>query len=406
MRILALQPRLAASPWPDEHLTLFPERRAGTLFPLGLALAAEILARAHEVETLDENVTGSVASPLAWDMIAVHATLASLPRILELSDATRGTPVRLLAGGPLATACPELLADRCDLLLLGEAEPLAERLLATVETPARGVRIGPGPRATDLHAPDPSRFPQGAELVPYELARGCDHGCRFCGTPVSFPGGRIAKPRERVAGEVAALAGGGSARALFVVDDDAAADPELFARLLAELSRHGMRAVAKARADSLAALPGGLDLSPLAYLNVVLRERPEDPPPGPAERALIAGFARRRVRVEATLLFGHPADDESLLATFETFLRGLPLTKICLLPVMPLPREGDPRATNLAVPVPRARALEHAFAACGLAPERWLAFVARARETMAREGFAALKAALSAAGGPGGEESR
>lgn len=403
MRILALNPLPADAARIDEHIERFPERRAGTLFPLGLALAAEVLARIHEVECRDERIDGPLAPPFRHDLIALPVTVASFPRLREIRRATRDAGVRLLAGGPLATTAPDLVSPHADLLVRGEIEPLAEALLAALDRPGDAgtpVALGPGARTDPPRAPDPRRFPPGAELIPYELARGCTHGCAFCDTPGLFPGGRRVKPPAQVAEEIARITAHAAESdapppTLFLTDDDAAADPDLLAAALGALAGAGMRIVAKARAASLARLPDDLDLAPILFLNIVCRDRPADPLPGDAERDLIGRLAARRLRVEATVVAGHPGDDAAVLARIESFLAGLPVTKICLHPVLPLPgRAGHDRHLAALLAGDRDAALEAALEPSAIPPAEWRRFVAAVRAGMARDGLAALKRAL------------
>jgi radical SAM superfamily enzyme YgiQ (UPF0313 family) len=156
-------------------------------------------------------------APLA-DFAVIAVTISFELDILNLVDMLRraGLPVLaaerdedaplIVAGGPVPTANPELLAPLVDACFVGEAEGQVDRLadiLVETATAPRSERRRALARLPGLYVPDESALPvarlQLADLDPYpvhslvltrntefgdmyliEIARGCSRGCRFC----------------------------------------------------------------------------------------------------------------------------------------------------------------------------------------------------------------------------------
>jgi len=136
---------------------------------------------------------------LNWTTLLRRAGLPVLARERGDGDAL------VLAGGPAVTANPEPLADVCDAFVIGEVEPVLDRLLDALRlllserreqvldalaaipgiyVPGRSrsverqvcSNLDASPTQTVIYT-DNTEF---GDMHLMEIARGCGHGCRFC----------------------------------------------------------------------------------------------------------------------------------------------------------------------------------------------------------------------------------
>ncbi|MDD1672557.1 MAG: TIGR04013 family B12-binding domain/radical SAM domain-containing protein [Methanomicrobiales archaeon] len=95
-----------------------------------------------------------------------------------------------IAGGPHATACYHEVASFTDYVVVGEGERTLPRLLACIESGARGVP--PGVATKDTFHPAEycvilNAFPPFSTIKGYiEISRGCPFHCGYCQTPRIF----------------------------------------------------------------------------------------------------------------------------------------------------------------------------------------------------------------------------
>ena len=136
---------------------------------------------------------------LNWTTLLRRAGVPVLAR-----ERGEGDPL-VIAGGPAVTANPQPLADICDAFVIGEVEPVLDRLLGAlrlilserrdevldelalipgVYVPDRSalverqvcLNLDATPTQTIIHT-DNTEF---GDMHLLEIARGCGHGCRFC----------------------------------------------------------------------------------------------------------------------------------------------------------------------------------------------------------------------------------
>ena len=220
MKIYLIAPRNPESFWTFDRI--LPSLGKKCLFPnLSLPTVAGITPREHEVVLCDENVE-EVDFETDADIVGLTGYVVHEKRIFELAQEFRRRGKFVVAGGPLATLCPEKLRDRVDVLFVDEAEytwPQFLRDYAAGEWKAEynqhekpSMHDSPLPRF-DLLKIDLYR------TMTIQFARGCPFNCEFCDIIIMY--GR--KPRTKTVAQVMAEVGEIhrlGIRNIFVVDDN------------------------------------------------------------------------------------------------------------------------------------------------------------------------------------------
>ena len=220
LKIYLVAPKNPESFWTFDRI--LPSLKKKCVFPnLSLPTVAGITPPGHEVLLCDENVEPIDFSTDA-DIIGLTGYVVHSKRIFELAEEFRRRGKFVVAGGPLASLCPEQLRDKVDVVFVDEAEYTWPEFLKDyeagqwraeyrqVEKPS--MHDSPLPRF-DLLKVDRYR------TMTIQFARGCPFNCEFCDIIVMY--GR--KPRTKrvaqVLAEVAEIDRLGL-RQIFVVDDN------------------------------------------------------------------------------------------------------------------------------------------------------------------------------------------
>jgi radical SAM superfamily enzyme YgiQ (UPF0313 family) len=197
-------------------------------------LAGLTPSKDYEVHLVDENVD-IVDTNTPADIVAITSTTASAPRAKKIADAFRMKGVPVVMGGIHATVLPDEVAEYADAVVIGEAEPVWEEVLADA---ARG-SLKPRYQQTELSdligLPIPRRglLSSGRYLCPntVQTARGCPHACTFCSVSTVAGRGYRFRPIPDVIEEMRGLHGW-----VGLIDDNIAGKPsrakELFEAMI------------------------------------------------------------------------------------------------------------------------------------------------------------------------------
>ena len=222
MKLLLINPRYPESFWSFRWAVreILPNKRMLNP-PLGLATLAALCPPNWQVTIVDENVESIPLAPEV-DMVGVCGMGVQFPRQRELLEYYRHGGYYVVAGGSLASLCPERFAACADTVVAGEAEYIWRQFCADFErgssqplyreTGAVNLADSPTPRF-DLLKLD--RY----TTATLQFSRGCPYRCEFCDIIVMF--GR--KPRHKslaqIEDELDALRTLG-AHNVFFVDDN------------------------------------------------------------------------------------------------------------------------------------------------------------------------------------------
>jgi radical SAM superfamily enzyme YgiQ (UPF0313 family) len=201
MKIYLIAPKNPESFWTFDRI--LPSLKKKCLFPnLSLPTVAGITPREHEIELCDENVE-PIDFDTDADIVGLTGYVVHEKRIFELAQEFRRRGKFVVAGGPLASLCPEKLRDKVDVVFVDEAEytwPQFLRDYASGEWKAEynqhekpSMHDSPLPRF-DLLKIDEYR------TMTIQFARGCPFNCEFCDIIVMY--GR--KPRTKTVAQVMA----------------------------------------------------------------------------------------------------------------------------------------------------------------------------------------------------------
>lgn len=174
---------------------------------LGLLTLAGMTPAQHRiqyVEVPDVNLMESL--PRDLDLAAISSYSAQIDEAYALAQRFKAMGVPTIIGGPHVTALPDEAAKYCDVVVMGEGEPVWPQIL---EDAARG-QLQPRYSA-DAGTYDLADAPMPAfellDISKYnrltvQTSRGCPHHCEFCASSVILTNRYKQKPVDKVLAEI------------------------------------------------------------------------------------------------------------------------------------------------------------------------------------------------------------
>jgi radical SAM superfamily enzyme YgiQ (UPF0313 family) len=246
VKALLIWPRFPPSFWGFEGaLEMLPER--AIVPPLGLITVAALCPSTWKLRVLDLAFEELRDEDLLWaDLVMVSAMHAQRASANEVLDRARAFGRRTLMGGPWASSEPDLLLERADHVLAGEAEEVFADIADALEkgTARRLYRVA--------DKPDMSRSPiprydllhrDKYTTMPVQFSRGCPFQCEFCDIITIYGRRPRAKSPEQLIRELDTIRELGWRNEVFIVDDNFIGNHKLASALTRELAvwqeRHG-----------------------------------------------------------------------------------------------------------------------------------------------------------------------
>lgn len=316
-------------------------------FPqLTMPLIAGLTPREHQVTHTDE-IVDRVRFDAPADLVGITAPTPSALHAYALADEFRRRGVKVVLGGPHATALPEEAAQHADAVVVGEAEDTWPGVIEDARRDKlQGVYVSTR-RASLAGMPTPRwdlirgrRYGKSVTIA----TRGCPHRCDYCTIPLLYgPGTMRYRPIEEVVREVATS----PTRAVVFWDDNIGANPryakELFRALTplkkwwtsqctANAVRDGEFVELAARSGCKALFLGFESISQesLQATNKA-HNRVED------YRRLIADLHRNGVAVHLGIMFGFDQDDVGIFRRTAKFLEEAAVDVATISMVVPMP---------------------------------------------------------------------
>ncbi len=359
----------------EDPLTLKARERELIRFPqLTMPYLAALTPEPWQVTHTDE-ITRAVDLGLACDLVGITAATAGAPHAYDLAGAFRARGIPVVMGGPHASLLPYEVAQQVDLVVVGEAERIWERVLqdveretsyaagrhlldaaigAEVEVLPTGARIYRCSLPADLKGLPPARrdlihhggwnrwwATRGAIIA----TRGCPHHCDYCTIPLIYPQGRQMRfrPVEEVVAEIEAIPDKG----IVFWDDNLGANAQYAKELFRAMvplkrwwtSQTTMAAVQDDEFLRLAALSGckalflGLESVNQGSLDEVGKQHNGVL----GYRRLLERFHEHGIAVQAGIMFGFDNDDRDVFARTVDWMGKIGLDNATISLMVPYP---------------------------------------------------------------------
>jgi radical SAM superfamily enzyme YgiQ (UPF0313 family) len=154
--------------------------RFSTFPPLGLAYVAAVTPLGWNIKLIDENFEKFEYEEA--DLVGITAFTSNINRAYEISRIYRERNVRVVLGGIHASMHPEEASEYADVVLVGEAEGIWEKVIHDFENNRLAARYD-GPQV-DLSrfqiTPRRDLFHSNYLWQPVQTSRGCPFDCNFC----------------------------------------------------------------------------------------------------------------------------------------------------------------------------------------------------------------------------------
>lgn len=176
----------------------------GTYIPqLGLQVLAKLVPEPHQVDIIDE-VFGTETTDRSiregkYDLVGLTAYTSGATRAYEIASACRKAGIKIIMGGPHASACPDEAASYVDSVAIGECDEIWPKIIEDaandrLQARYRGSlsdleKTGYGGGRQDLQ-PINGRY----DVSAIQTSRGCPVGCEYCSV-TEFNGAPIRRRR-------------------------------------------------------------------------------------------------------------------------------------------------------------------------------------------------------------------
>ena len=236
MKIYLIAPRNPESFWTFDRILASLGKKC--IFPnLSLPTVAALTPREHEVILCDENVE-PIDFEVDADIIGLTGYVIHKKRLFELAAEFRRRGKFVVAGGPLASLCPDDLRGRVDVLFIDEAEYTWPQFLRDYQAGHWQPEYRQDEKPSMLDSPLP-RFDllkvDRYRTMTIQFARGCPFSCEFCDIIVMYGRRPRTKSAPQLMAEVQELYRLGI-RNVFVVDDNFIGNKKEAKELLRALS--------------------------------------------------------------------------------------------------------------------------------------------------------------------------
>jgi len=175
---------------------------------LGLLTLAALTDDRHDVDYYEVDDIAEMDPLSNCDLAAFSTYSAQAKECYELSDRFRTAGVKTVIGGLHVTTVPAEALEHCDIVVVGEGEPVWRRLIADVEAGTAGQVYRPDAPFDLAEAPiprydllDPDRY----NRLTVQTQRGCPWHCEFCASSILLSSRYETKPVEKVSAEIDAM---------------------------------------------------------------------------------------------------------------------------------------------------------------------------------------------------------
>ena len=212
MKLILIKPNIGRR----EHSLYVDE---GRMEPLPLGILAALTPPDVEVVLYDDRME-QIPYDEPADLVGITVETFTARRAYEISAEYRRRGVKVVMGGMHAKLIPEEVAQHCDCVIVGDAEPVWAEMIADF----RAGKMRPRYDAVQPLCPQKGIIArrdifEGKGYLPITLlqfSRGCAHRCSFCASSVYFGAKHYCRPVDEVIREIRSQ----KRKLLFFVDDN------------------------------------------------------------------------------------------------------------------------------------------------------------------------------------------
>ena len=190
-----------------------------------IADLATVTVAAMAPDDWDVTICEEHVEPINFDIdvdyVGITGKVNQASRMVAVADEFRRRGKTVIIGGPYASLSPESFRGRCDILLVGEMEGIAEEFFADLSR-GEGKAEYVADRPDLIHSPVPrwDLYPNDRSISGcVQTSRGCPFECEFCDVIMYLGRKQRHKSVEQILAECDALYEIGY-RAVFLADDN------------------------------------------------------------------------------------------------------------------------------------------------------------------------------------------
>lgn len=220
-------------------------RTIASLPSLGLLTLAGLTPARHRSEYFEiADLRKLTTIPGGFDLVAISSFSAQINEAYELADRYRAAGIPVVLGGLHVTSLPEEAAAHADAVVVGEAEPVWNEVLADAEAGRLRCRYQAQTDFCLEDAPlpafellDPNRY----NRLTVQTSRGCPFRCEFCAGSILLTRRYKQKPIAKVLAEIDRIRAIWRRPFIEFADDNSFANRRYWKELLPELKRRRLR---------------------------------------------------------------------------------------------------------------------------------------------------------------------
>ncbi len=218
MKLTLIKPNIGRR----EHSLYVDEAR---MEPLQLGILAALTPGDFDVVMYDDRME-KIPYDEPTDLVAITVETFTARRAYEISEEYRRRGVKTVMGGMHAMLIPDEVAEHCDCVIVGDAEPVWGEMLEDLRNGELKKRYEPvQPTCPQKNVITRRDIFEGKGYLPITLlqfSRGCSHKCSFCASSVYFKARHFCRPVEDVIKEIKSQ----KRKLLFFVDDNIVCERE------------------------------------------------------------------------------------------------------------------------------------------------------------------------------------
>lgn len=218
MKLMLIKPNIGRR----EHSLYVDE---GRMEPLQLGILAALTPKDVEVVMYDDRME-KIPYDEPTDLVAITVETFTARRAYEISAEFRSRGVKVVMGGMHVKLIPNEVAEHCDSIIIGDAEPVWENVIEDCKRGELKKRYTPvQPEYPQKNVITRRDIFEGKGYLPITLlqfSRGCSNKCSFCASSVYFNANHYCRPVEDVITEIKSQ----KRKLLFFVDDNIVCNKE------------------------------------------------------------------------------------------------------------------------------------------------------------------------------------